>query len=112
MTFSGPLGGEIPLHSEDMRTSNPHVLIAGDLTGVEEASTALDEGRLAGVTASILLGKLGGQEGEDREAQLKERITSLRQGAFGDRRRLLKEEIWEQYAAKCAAETSAEGGQS
>ena len=112
MTFSGPLGGEIPLHSEDMRTSNPHVLIAGDLTGVEEASTALDEGRLAGVTASILLGKLGGQEGEDREAQLKERITSLRQGAFGDRRRLLKEEIWERYAAKCAAETSAEGGQS
>ena len=46
------LGGVIPLHDEDMRTSNPDVYIAGDISGIEEASTAMEEGRLAGTAAA------------------------------------------------------------
>lgn len=48
----------IPLHDEDMRTTNPDVYVAGDISGIEEASTAMEEGRLAGTAAAEALGYL------------------------------------------------------
>ncbi len=41
------LGGHVPLHDENMETTVPGVYVAGDVTGVEEASSAM-EGRQHG----------------------------------------------------------------
>ncbi|GAH34594.1 unnamed protein product, partial [marine sediment metagenome] len=40
------LGGFIPLHDCNMRTTKKDIFIAGDISGIEEASTAIEEGRL------------------------------------------------------------------
>jgi NADPH-dependent 2,4-dienoyl-CoA reductase/sulfur reductase-like enzyme len=39
------LGGRMPLHDEYMRSSVQEVYVVGDTAGVEEASTAMEEGR-------------------------------------------------------------------
>ena len=97
MTFQSPLGGLLPLHSERMETTRPNVLIAGDITGIEEASTALDEGRLAGTQAAASLGYLTSSEAQARQAQIFSRISALRQGPFGDKRQLCKQAVWTHY---------------
>lgn len=97
MDFCGPLGGRLPLHSEMLETTRPHVLVAGDLSGIEEASTALDEGRLAGVHAAAALGLLSAAESAEREREIQSRIAALRQGAFGRKRQTSKEQIWSRY---------------
>ena len=45
------------IKEENMETTVPGVYVAGDVTGVEEASTAMEEGNLAGL--AIGLGALG-----------------------------------------------------
>ena len=44
----GPWAGCSPGTTGIWKNSRPNILVAGDLAGIEEASTALDEGRLAG----------------------------------------------------------------
>ena len=56
MTEDRKLGGLIPVHDENMATGLPRVFVAGDSAGVEEASIALTEGRLAGLTAAKACG--------------------------------------------------------
>ena len=58
LTFNGAFGGYIPLHNERMETSCKGVFVAGDTTGVEEANTALEEGKIAGISAAEDLGLL------------------------------------------------------
>ena len=79
------LGGRVPLHSPTMRTSNETVYVCGDIAGVEEASTALDEGRLAGISAAADLG-FGCEEADARTREVQLRLSSLRSGPFGERR--------------------------
>ena len=50
------LGGLVPLHSENMRTTNPDIYVAGDVSGIEEATTAALEGRIAALSALEDLG--------------------------------------------------------
>ena len=57
----------------------------GDLAGVEEASTALDEGRLAGLSAVQKLGLRNFKEVDDEMQKIKDRLTKLRQGPFGEK---------------------------
>ena len=45
------LGGHIPHHDENMMTSQPHIFACGDLACIEEASTAMLEGKIAGAKA-------------------------------------------------------------
>ncbi len=56
MTVNRKLGGLVPVHDETMATGLPHVFTAGDSAGVEEASIALTEGRLAGLCAAETCG--------------------------------------------------------
>jgi sarcosine oxidase subunit alpha len=42
------LGGHVPWHDEKMMTSRKNVFVAGDLACIEEASTAMLEGKIAG----------------------------------------------------------------
>ena len=99
MTFSAPLGGRLPLHNAYMETTRSNVLIAGDLSGIEEASTALDEGRLAGMRAAMRLGLFSQEEGAGKLAKIQARITSLRQGVFGEKRRISKDALWSEYGS-------------
>jgi NADPH-dependent 2,4-dienoyl-CoA reductase/sulfur reductase-like enzyme len=87
------LGGWVPAHDEDMRTSLPGIYVAGDLAGIEEASTAMEEGRLAGLAAAEALGHLSPEEGQKKKAQVRERLAALRIGSFGERRAVAKEQI-------------------
>ena len=84
MTFVPALSGHVPMRHEDLSTSVPHIFVAGDVTGVEEASAAMVEGKLAGLSASKYLGKtVAGFE----EARLDaiEQLASLRRGHVGER---------------------------
>jgi len=45
-------GGPAPVRNEDMRSSHERVYLAGDLGGIAEASTAMEEGRIAGIAAA------------------------------------------------------------
>lgn len=56
MAFIRELSGHIPLTDENLETSVPGVYAAGDVSGIEEASSAMVEGRLAGCAAAESLG--------------------------------------------------------
>lgn len=83
----------MPLHDENMESSVPGIYVAGDTAGVEEASTAMDEGRLAAAAAAQALGHFPDEEAEKRKQEIRDRLESLRQGPFGERRMAAKERI-------------------
>lgn len=87
------LGGVIPLHDENMRTTNPDIYIAGDISGIEEASTAMEEGRLAGIAAAEALGCLSTDAAEREKSAVRARLQALRSGEFGEKRAAAKAQI-------------------
>jgi thioredoxin reductase len=107
MTFNGVFGGFIPLHDGKMRTSVEGVYIAGDVTGVEEANTALEEGRIAGVSAAESLGLIDGKSADEKRAEIWNRLESLRMGPFGEKRQSEKMKVLEEYSAKYGRSESA-----
>lgn len=84
-------GGHVPLHDQNMETTVPGIYVAGDVTGVEEASSAMEEGRLAGIAAAEALGFLSKQDAERKKSVVYQRLAVLRSGHFGERRRQAKE---------------------
>lgn len=97
LTFNGPFGGYIPLHNEKMETSIEGVFVAGDTTGVEEANTALEEGKIAGISAAEELGLISPENADLMRAEIWKRLDSLRLGPFGERRMMEKENILKEY---------------
>lgn len=89
--FVPGLGGHVPKHDLNMETTVPGVFIAGDISGVEEASTAMEEGRLAGTACAEALGLLDGQKALELKTVIRERMNALRTGPFGEGRRRAKE---------------------
>ena len=87
------LGGRMPAHDGYMRSSNPDVYVVGDTAGVEEASTAMEEGRLAGIHAAWSLGCLTDSEMEEKVNRTRGRLNALRQGVFGKKRFDAKQRI-------------------
>ncbi len=53
MAWIPELGGLVALRNRYLETTVPGVFIAGDITGIEEATTAMIEGRIAGLSAVI-----------------------------------------------------------
>lgn len=49
------LGGYVPIRNERMQTSNSDVFIAGDLSSIEEATTAMIEGKIAALEMARIL---------------------------------------------------------
>jgi thioredoxin reductase len=94
------LGGHVPLHSDRMESSMRGVYVAGDVSGIEEASSAMEEGRLAGIAAAVSLGRIDAKRGEVLMEEARERLRSLRLGPYGDDRFESKAKI---IAAHCAA---------
>lgn len=80
------LGGLTPVHDENMETSVPGLFVAGDIAGVEEASTAMEEGRLAGMAAAKDLGYIDEGKFEKMRGEINQRLRALRSGPFGSPR--------------------------
>jgi NADPH-dependent 2,4-dienoyl-CoA reductase/sulfur reductase-like enzyme len=91
--FIGELGGWMPMHDENMESSVAEVYVAGDTAGVEEANTAMDEGRLAGTAIAEALGYLPKEQAAEKKAAIRQRLEALRQGPFGERRLKAKARI-------------------
>jgi len=98
-TYVPRLGGMLPIHSEDMETTVPGIYVAGDITGVEEASTAMEEGRLAGIAAAAALGHVSAEKANLMKAQVWSRINTLRTGKFGQYRQEAKGKIMNERRA-------------
>lgn len=75
-------GGLVPVVDERGATSVPGVYVSGDVSGIEEASSAMIEGRIAGVAIARDLGFVGESEEGARAAELEASLSGLRQGMF------------------------------
>lgn len=82
MKYIPVLGGYVPLRNENLETTVPGIYVAGDAAGVEEASSAMMEGRLAGLNAAKSLGYDNKSFNEKREETLHQ-LKSLRSGSIG-----------------------------
>jgi len=80
------LGGFMPLHDDNMETDIPGIYVAGDTAGVEEANTAMDEGRLAGTAMAESLGLLDAERAGRAKKEIMDRLRSLRLGPYGEKR--------------------------
>ncbi len=82
MKFVGELGGYVPLRDSNMKTTHPDIYIAGDVAGVEEASAAMVEGKIAGLYAAAVLGHQNDHFTQDFQTA-KAQLSALRSGPTG-----------------------------
>lgn len=80
-------GGSVPICNEYGETSVPGIFVAGDVSGIEEASSAMIEGRIAGIAASKHLGYIDTAEQEEKTKELEDALDSLRKGMFAPENR-------------------------
>ncbi len=90
MTIIPEAGGYVALHDRTMQTSVKGIYVAGDASGIEEASTAMIEGKIAGLAAAIQLGR---SKNKKLLTQYHEELDSLRAGPFGEKPRIAKQKI-------------------
>ncbi len=86
------LGGHVPLRTKSMETTTRGIYIAGDACGIEEASTAMVAGRVAGISAALSLGY-----GDERTKELREKaigeLENMRSGPTGEKIRKGTKEV-------------------
>ena len=74
--------GFVPKVNAYGETSVPRIYAAGDVSGIEEASSAMIEGRIAGIAAAARLGYLSEEECQKEVAAQEAALNGLRQGMF------------------------------
>ncbi len=79
--------GLVPTIDEYGETSVPGIFAAGDVSGIEEASAAMIEGRIAGAAAAYRLGYITLESLEEKTAAMKKALSSLRRGMFAPENR-------------------------
>jgi len=78
------LGGNVVSHNDNMMTSKPHIFVCGDLACIEEASTAMLEGKISGAKAfESLYGK--NKKGDEIAAKAKRELSIIRNSPFEER---------------------------
>lgn len=80
-------GGFVPVCGEDGATSVAGIFAAGDVSGIEEASSAMIEGRISGAAISCYLGYLSEEEKKQRINELEKALLELRKGMFAPENR-------------------------
>ncbi len=80
-------GGQVPICDEFGRTSMEGIYVAGDVSGIEEASSAMIEGRIAGIAAAHYLGYISGEELTEKYQENQAALQGLRQGMFAPENR-------------------------
>lgn len=91
------LGGWTPIHSERMETTLNNVYVAGDVSGIEEASTAMEEGKISGIAVAESLGYLRREKAEELIKERWESLNILRAGPFTTQTRIAKEKLIGRY---------------
>lgn len=93
MRYIAELGGCVAWHDENMRTSLDHIYLAGDVSGIEEASTAMVEGKIAGLAAAHSLRYCSDSEFEKMRKDFEAELSCLRSGPFGEKARAGKRSL-------------------
>jgi NADPH-dependent 2,4-dienoyl-CoA reductase/sulfur reductase-like enzyme len=99
-SYAGALGGHLPLH-DDFMAVDKDMFVAGDVSGVEEASTALEEGRLAGLAVAHKLNTIEETEFIAEYQMIENRLKKLRSGTFGEKRAIAKAQIIGEAKKSC-----------
>ena len=84
MKYIPELSGHVPVRNKYLETTRVGLYIAGDAGGVEEASAAMVEGRLTGLSAALSLGYGGKEIFQLQDAALAE-LKELRSGPAGEK---------------------------
>ena len=77
--YISELGGYVPVRDENMKTTVDNVYVAGDLSGIEEASTAMIEGYIAGYNIAQ---KITGKDLSEKIISMKNELVEFRKGPF------------------------------
>ncbi|MFT8888685.1 MAG: FAD-dependent oxidoreductase [Ethanoligenens sp.] len=80
-------GGTVPVCNVYGETSVKGIFAAGDVSGIEEASSAMIEGRIAGIAAAHELGYLQKEALDEQLSKHEAALASLRQGMFAPQNR-------------------------
>lgn len=80
-------GGHVPEIDRYGATSVPGIYAAGDVSGIEEASSAMIEGRMSGASIACYLGYMTEEERDARIEELENQLETLRQGMFAPKNR-------------------------
>lgn len=94
MVYHPELGGFVPWHDRNMRTDQAGVYVAGDASGVEEASVAMEEGRMAGISVAEDLGAMSAKKAAGSRGIIGKRLEELRAGPYGGAGREVKERLY------------------
>jgi sarcosine oxidase subunit alpha len=84
MKFVPNLGGFVPVRDKYMETTKKGIYVAGDVAGIEEASTAMIEGRISGLDSAIKLG-YGDEKAKEMREKMVMELEDMRSGPFGIR---------------------------
>jgi sarcosine oxidase subunit alpha len=93
-TYIPELGGEVVLHDENYRT-DAGIFVAGDGAAIEEASSAMIEGRIAAISAVLELSDVEGAE--ERREELRAELRALRSYKSGERILKGEKKLLEEY---------------
>ena len=94
MGFIRELSGHVPYVDGNLETSVSGIYCAGDVGGIEEASAAMVEGRLAGFSAAASLG-YGKGTAEEKQNEARADLTALRSGPMGEKIRAGQKKVAE-----------------
>lgn len=81
--WDAALGGHVVEVDEDLQTSVPGVYASGDLSGIEEASIAMEEGRVAALACAERLGLLSAAAATAQKDAAHRRLRGLRDWGSG-----------------------------
>jgi len=83
MKYVPSLGGYVPLRDENLQTTAAGFYVAGDAAEIEEASSAMVEGTIAGLSAAESLGY--GKNIMEIKNRFKKDLDVLRSGSVGEK---------------------------
>lgn len=78
-------GGRTPIVDDCQETTMEGIFAAGDVAGIEEASSAMITGRIAGLSAAYKLGYLEKAAFTEQAEELRASLKKLQKGMFGPR---------------------------
>lgn len=78
------LGGNVPVINQQFKTSIDGVYACGDVAGIEEASSAMMAGEIAGIEAALSRG-YDVENAANRLNELREDLSNLRNGPHGEK---------------------------
>lgn len=92
MAYIKELSGHVPIVDDNLETTVPGLYVAGDVSGIEEASAAMVEGKLAGLSAAASLG-YGKGAVEALQQGARQELDELRAGPMGEKIRVGLEKV-------------------